>query len=214
LTEWLEQTLLRFHAPLAYLIVLGTAFLEGPLLLGFVIPGEVVTILGGVLVFYGNADFLPMAIAAAIGAMGGDSVGYWMGRWVGPWLLGTRPGRWLDRKHFHKARGFLARWGVWAVVLGRFTSGVRVIIPGACGMARMHYGRFLPASVLAGALWGAAFVALGWAAGTAWEKASQVAGAGSLVLLIAIVGGWIASKLIRRARARKRSQAGAGWRTK
>lgn len=207
MTEWLKETLLQVHAPLAYLLVLVIAFLEGPLLLGFVVPGELATILGGALVSFGNADFIPMAIAASIGAACGDSVGFWMGRWIGPWFLRTRLGRWLDRKHFDRARKYLAKKGARAVVLGRFTSGVRVILPAVCGMAHMPYGRFLAASAPAGILWGTAFVALGYAAGTAWDQASKLAGAGSLILLLIIVGAWIASKVFKRKRAKRRDQA-------
>lgn len=212
MTDWLEHLLLRFHAPLAYLIVAGLTFLEGPLFLGLVVPGELATILGGALVSFGNADFIPMAIAASFGAITGDSVGYWMGRWIGPWFLRTRLGRWIESRHFDKARKFLEKRGTWAVVLGRFTSGIRVIIPGLCGMAHMHYGKFLVASLMAGTLWGTAFVALGYAAGTAWEQASKLAGAGSLVVLLIIVGGWIASKVIKRMRAKKRAHAASGRR--
>lgn len=204
MTEWLKDTLLQVHAPLAYLLVFAFAFLEGPLLLGFVVPGELATILGGALVRFGNADYLPMAIAASVGAAGGDSVGYWMGRWIGPWFLRTRLGKWLERKHFGKARKYLREKGAKAVIVGRFTAAFRVVIPGVCGISHMPYGRFVAANVVAGVLWGTAFVALGYVAGAAWDRASQLAGWGSMALLLIIVGGWILAKVIRRRRAKRR----------
>ena len=191
MTEWLKDTLLQVHAPLAYLLVFAFAFLEGPLLLGFVVPGELATILGGALVRFGNADYLPMAIAASVGAAGGDSVGYWMGKW-------------LERKHFGKARKYLREKGARAVIVGRFTAAFRVVIPGVCGISHMPYGRFVAANVVAGVLWGTAFVALGYVAGAAWDRASQLAGWGSMALLLIIVGGWILAKVIRRRRAKRR----------
>lgn len=203
MTEWLKNTLLQVHAPLAYLLVFAVAFFEGPLFLGFIVPGELVTILGGSLVRFGNASFIPMAAAASIGAAIGDSVGYWMGRWTGPWFLRTRLGKWLDRKHFGKARRYLKTKGAKAVLVGRFASGVRVVLPAVCGLSHMPYGKFVSANVPAAAMWGTAMVALGYVAGAAWDKASRFAGIGSLIVLVVIFVVWLAVKIGRRTHARR-----------
>ncbi|HEY0839220.1 MAG TPA: DedA family protein [Vulgatibacter sp.] len=203
MTEWLKETLLQVHPPLAYLLVFAFAFFEAPLLLGFVVPGELATILGGALVRFGNADLLTMVLAAAIGAAGGDSVGYWMGRWIGPWFLGTKLGKWLDRKQFKKARRYLKKRGAKAVLVGRFASGIRVVLPAVCGIAHMPYGKFVASNVVAASMWGAAMVAIGYVAGAAWDKASKFAGIGSLIVLVVIFAVLLALKVGRRVRAKR-----------
>ncbi|AKU89707.1 VTT domain-containing protein [Vulgatibacter incomptus] len=187
--------MLGIRSPLAYLLVFCFAMFEGPLFLGFIVPGELATILGGVVVSEGRARFLPMAIAASLGATIGDTIGYWMGRRFGPRLMETRPGKWLERTHFTEAQAYLKRRGAWAIFLGRFTTALRVIVPGVAGLAGMPYGRFFAANVTGGIAWGFSMVGLGYVAGAAWERASKLAGAAGLILLIVVFAffalGWL-----------------------
>ncbi len=198
MTEWLKNLLLQVHPPLAYILVFAFAFLEGPLFLGFIVPGELATILGGALVSFENASFLPMAIAASAGAALGDSTGYWMGRWLGPWLLQTRLGRWLEHRHFEAAQTYLKEKGARAVILGRFTAALRVLLPGICGIAHMPYGKFVWANALGCTLWGFSMVGIGYLAGTAWDEASKLAGASSVIVLVIIVALFFIPRLVRR----------------
>lgn len=210
--EDLVGKLFEIHAPLAYILVFAFAFAEGPLLLGFIVPGEVATIVGGALVRFGNASAIPMVIAAALGAMGGDTIGFWTGRWLGPWFLKTRLGRWFERNRFPEARRYLEENGGKAIVIGRFTAALRVVLPGVCGMSRMSYFRFLGPNALGCTLWAVAMVALGYVAGAAWEKAQKLVGALSFVILGAVIVGFFVARHLRRKRRRKKSEREAGSR--
>ena len=122
---------------------------ETALLIGFLVPGEVAAILGGVIASHGRVPLPAMMAAAIAGAACGDSIGFLAGRKAGGAMFGRR------RKQWSRARAFLKRGGS-AVLLGRFTPFLRTIMPAAAGAAKMSYRRFLlwdlPGTVLGGTL--------------------------------------------------------------
>jgi membrane protein YqaA with SNARE-associated domain len=76
--------------------------LESSAFVGFVFPGEIAVLLGGVLAFQHRVS-LPAVLAAAIaGAVIGDTVGYAVGHRYGRRLLSGRTGRtaagWRSRR--------------------------------------------------------------------------------------------------------------------
>src|SRR5260370_30179203 len=76
--------ILDLHGGAAYVLVFALPALESSAFLGFLFPGELAIVLGGVLAFQGRGS-LPLVMAAAIGgAILGGSVGYLGGaRWGG-----------------------------------------------------------------------------------------------------------------------------------
>jgi membrane protein DedA with SNARE-associated domain len=142
-----------------------------------------------------------MILVATVAAIAGDSVGYEVGRLIGPRLLSVRP---LRRRHagVEKARGFIQRWGAWAVVLGRLTAFLRAVVPGLAGMGGMHYPRFLAANAVGGIIWATGFTLLGYFLGNAYKKVlseSTWAAAGFVALVVVVLVG-----LRIRARVRER----------
>ena len=66
----------------AYAAVFALPALEASAFIGFVFPGEIAVLLGGVLAFQHRASLGGILAAAIFGAILGDSVGYWVGaRW-------------------------------------------------------------------------------------------------------------------------------------
>ena len=157
----------------ALVIVFAVPALESSAFVGFVFPGEIAVLLGGVLAFQHRVA-LPAVLAAAIaGAILGDTIGYWVGRRYGRRLLSGRVGRLVRREHRERAENYLRQRGGKAVFLGRFTAALRVMIPGLAGMARMRYRTFLAYNVAGGAAWAAGMVLLGYLAGASWQKAAH-----------------------------------------
>ncbi len=184
-------------APLA----MGAVFLltasEAALFFGFVIPGEISVVLGGVLAARGNVPLFGVLSAAVLGAILGDFIGFQIGRRFGTSLLERRfPERWPP------VREWLLRRGPPAVFLGRSTAFLRAVVPTAAGAARMPTAKFLLWNVLGGATWGTTFTLVGYFAGEGYEIALRWAGRGGLALpfLMAAVAGVIALKryLVRR----------------
>src|SRR5712691_4570436 len=83
----ITDSILHLHGWIALVIVFLIPALEASAFLGFLFPGEIAVLLGGVLAYQGRIS-LPAAIAAAVlGAVLGDSIGYVVGRRWGRGLL-------------------------------------------------------------------------------------------------------------------------------
>src|SRR6266576_3826396 len=72
-------------------LVLGFVFLfpalEASAFVGFVFPGEIAVILGGVVASQGRVPLAAVIVAAVLGAVIGDSIGYFIGRRWGRSLI-------------------------------------------------------------------------------------------------------------------------------
>jgi membrane-associated protein len=171
----------------AVLLIVGLiVFAEDALFIGFVLPGETAAVLGGVAAKFGHVS-LGGILAVVIGAaIVGDSVGYEVGRALGPRVLSHR---FLDsrRDRLEAAQRFLARRGGMAVFLGRWVAFFRAVMPALAGSARMPYRRFLVFNAAGGIVWGAAVVALGYAAGASYKSIEGYLGQGSAALVAAVV---------------------------
>jgi undecaprenyl-diphosphatase len=194
--------LLRLHGLAAVLLIFVIPALEASAFLGFVFPGELAVLLGGVLAYQGRVPLWAALVAAILGAVVGDSIGYWVGReWGRSILRGTIGHLPWSRDHLEKnldrAREYLRRRGARAVVVGRFTTGLRVTVPGLAGMSDMPYGRFLAANAAGGAIWGTAFVLIGYFGGAAWRRVEATASKAGLVVLGAVLVSLVALRLWR-----------------
>jgi undecaprenyl-diphosphatase len=181
------ERLLHLHGWVALAVIFALPALESSAFLGFVFPGEVAVLLGGVLAFQHRVS-LPAAIAAAVaGAIVGDTVGYQVGRRYGRRMLHGTIGRVVKHEHLDRAERYLAEKGGKAVFLGRFTAALRVMIPGLAGMSGMDYRTFAVYNVAGGTLWAAGFVLLGYAGGSSYRHVESIAKRASLLLLLLIV---------------------------
>jgi membrane protein DedA with SNARE-associated domain/membrane-associated phospholipid phosphatase len=185
---------------LVFLLAAG----ESAAFLGLFLPGEVAVILGGVLAGTGVVPLwvmLPVAVSAAVI---GDSVGFWLGKRLGPWVL-RRPRMARFTARLDAAQASLARQGWWALVVARFTSFLRAVVPFAAGMASMPYRTFIVGNVIGGVLWGSAYTMVGFIAGDRWPTVEHWLGRGGLVLagLLVVIGAIVwAGRWVARHRGR------------
>src|SRR3989441_6073979 len=197
---------------LAIALVFLLPALEASAFLGFVFPGEIAVILGGVLASQGRAPVWVFVLAAVSGAIIGDSTGYLIGRTWGTDLLHGTIGRLpiireqLDR-HLDAAQAYVRRRQGSAVFFGRFTAALRVLVPGLAGMSKVRYPSFLVYNVAGGIAWGTGFTILGYLAGASYKQLEKIAGRVGLLLLALIVLGLVVSRLLPRLRERSRRLA-------
>ena len=97
-----------FGVPAAW--ALGVVFVltaaEASLFFGFVIPGEIAVVLGGVLASRGTVALTATAAAAVAGAIIGDLIGFSIGRRFGAPLLENRfPKQWPRVRAWIHRRG-------------------------------------------------------------------------------------------------------------
>ncbi len=217
----LASSILKLHGVAALAVVFALPALESSVFVGFIFPGEIAVILGGVLAFNHRANLIAVMVAAVAGAILGDTVGYAVGRRWGTRLLEGPLSRFIPSDHLDRAKAYLVKRGGAAVFFGRFTAALRVLVPGLAGMSGVSYARFATFNVLGGTIWAVSFVLLGFAAGASWRKVETAARNAGLLLLgvilvvaaVVVVARW-AARHPDRIKARLRWIArvpGVGW---
>ena len=191
--------------PVAILLVFAFAVAEGGLLIGLFLPGEAPLIIAGVLAYQGRVSFVVVLVAACLGAVVGDSLGYWIGRRYGRRLEVTKVGRKVGRERWERSRTYVRERGGKAVFIGRFVSIFRTLAPPVAGSAHMPYRRFLAWNVPAALIFASGLVLAGYLAGSSWHLLEGYLGQASLVILIVLVvlvvfviaARWVASNYAR-----------------
>lgn len=172
--------------PLAVVLVFAFAAAEGGLLVGLFLPGEAPLLIAGVLAFQGRVSVGVMLLAACLGAVVGDSTGYWLGRRFGSRLETTRLGRKIGEARWDRARVYLQERGGKAVFFGRFLSIFRTLVPPVAGSAEMPYRKFVRFNAPAAILFSGGLVIAGYIAGGSWHVVEGYVGQASLVLLVLV----------------------------
>jgi len=201
ITDWI----LSLNGSIALAIVFLVPALEASAFLGFVFPGEIAVLLGGVLAYDGRVPLPAVIVAAVAGAVVGDTIGYFVGRRWGHRILRSAGRRvpFLRHRideHLESAQAYLRRRGGAAVFFGRFTAALRVMVPGLAGMAEIAYGRFALYNAAGGLIWGTGFVLLGYFAGAAWHRVAADASRAGLVLLVLVLVGLVVGRVLRNVR--------------
>lgn len=195
--------ILQLPTWLALLIVFALPALESSTFLGFIFPGEIACLLGGVLAFESKLSLGLVIAAAILGAVIGDSVGYYVGLRYGDTLLGKLPKRFVKPEHIERTKEMIRRFGGRAVFVGRFTAALRALVPGFAGVSRMHYRTFLIWNLAGGSLWATGVVVAGYLAGDAWRQVGSDISRVSYVFLGVVVVALICVWWWRKRRANK-----------
>jgi len=157
--------LVRQNMQWAEPLVFVMGFAEGIPGLSLLIPSTgLFLVIGGI---HGAAggSFVPIWLAASIGAVLGDVVVYLIARRykeevVRLPLFDRYPG------FLSQGRIIVERWGVLAVVGGKFLTLLRPFVPAVAGMLGMPLWQFIPASVASSLAWAAIFLGPGY--GLTW----------------------------------------------
>lgn len=207
--HFIERAIFTMPPTLALLLVFILPALEASAFIGFVFPGEIACLLGGVLAYEGRLPLAAVMGAAIAGAIVGDSVGYAIGRTAGWRLLQRLPERLVKPAHIQRGRETIRRLGGRAVFAGRFAAALRVLVPGLSGMAHLPYRTFLAWNVAGGTVWAGGSVLLGYLAGKSWSVVASrlsLAGYGAAgIVLLGVVG-----LVVRNRRAAHRAGASPG----
>lgn len=181
------------------------------------LPSEIIMPFAGYLAFKGQLTFLgigagdPVAqiwIAGIFGALGcnlGSIPAYEVGAWGGPMAV-QKVGRfvWLHMGHLEQAQRFFARFGAWAIFVGRLLPVIRTFIALPAGIARMDRTRFHIYTFVGSLPWCLALAWIGFKLGENWNtlghwfhRLDAVIG----VLLLVGVGWFVYDHLKHRAQA-------------
>jgi membrane protein DedA with SNARE-associated domain len=115
--------------------------------------------------------YVAMSMAGVLGNTLGSVIGWGLGYYGGRPVIEKR-GRWLHLgpENLDRAEHWFARWGDWAVCLGRVTPVVRSFVSIPAGLARMPLGRFTVFTFLGCIPWCFGLAGIGWALGSSYES--------------------------------------------
>lgn len=149
---------------MALLLVCAIVFVETGLLVGFLLPGDTLLIIAGVLSYTGVIPQPIWLVMLCIWgcAVAGDQLGYYIGKKAGPPIFQRRSSGLFSHRTVERTNRFFLRYGAAAVIIARFIGIVRTFMPVAAGVGRMPWPLFLRLDVLGGLLWGAGLPLLGW----------------------------------------------------
>ncbi len=195
----LASSLTHLSGWVAYLVIAALVFGETAVFIGFVLPGEIAVVLGGVLASRGHVSLPLLIVIVVIAAVTGPIVGYEVGRQMGDRLFTARPLRRVQGG-VDKARSVLRQRGGAAVLVGRFVVVVRALMPAAAGAARVRYRTFTLYNVVGGLIWGVGYAVLGYLAGSAYAAVAGSVGTGIAAAVAAVILGVVAVWAFRRHR--------------
>jgi len=145
-------------------VLFGLLFACG---LGLPLPEDIPLMVSGALIANGKMHFVPAAIAAWCGIIGGDIMLYNFGKKFGLEITRVRfVGKHLTKERIEKLEDMFAKYGVFVVAIGRLFAGVRGAMVVAAGAVRFNFVKFLIADGLAALVSGGFFMFVGHWAGT------------------------------------------------
>jgi membrane-associated protein len=201
----LANGLIHLSGWIAYLVIAALVFGETAVFVGFVLPGEISVVLGGVLASRGHLSLPLLIVIVVAAAIAGPIVGYEIGRRMGDRLFQAR-GLGKVQGGVHRARQFLRERGGVAVLAGRFVAIVRALMPAAAGAAGVRYRSFTLHNILGGVIWGVGYSLLGYLAGSAYAVVARRVGTGLAIAIAVLIVSVVAVVLVRRHRAAGRAE--------
>lgn len=167
--DWLINSVHGVDWWLRDLIAGFAILLETSLFVGLIMPGDTVVLVAATGVMNG-LDFLGLLGFVVLGSLIGESVGFWIGRAFGPRIRASKLGQRIGESNWQIADAFVETRGGIAIAVSRFLPILHSLVPVTAGMTRMPYRVFIRWTVGACAVWGAAYVGLGWWAHNTYEQ--------------------------------------------
>ncbi|QEO10878.1 DedA family protein [Protaetiibacter larvae] len=170
-------------------------FAETGLLVGFILPGDTLLIITGLLTFTGTMTAsgtgiqIPIwwvCLAIALAAFLGGEAGYLIGHKAGPRIFERKDSGLFSKENVLRTNKFLERWGAIAIVLARFVPIVRTFAPVAAGVGHMNYRKYSLYNAVGAFIWGAGLTFAGFLLGYFEPIADFVVEYIDIILLAAI----------------------------
>lgn len=190
LIPWLDpETLINGFGPWALLGVCFVVFAETGLLVGFLLPGDTLLVITGLLTFANviKIDIWWVALAIGIAAFLGGEVGYFIGHKLGPRVFERKESGLFSIENVERTNRFFERFGGFAVIVARFVPIVRTFAPVAAGVGHMNYRKYSVYNLIGALTWGAGLTYAGYLLGYIPPVADFVQAYIDLILLGAVV---------------------------
>jgi membrane protein DedA with SNARE-associated domain len=164
--------------------------------IGTFLEGETVLALAGVAAAYGYLSFAGVCAVAVVGAFLGDQACFFIGRRYGNRILARFPK--LAAKA-PRVQAILRRWDAPAVIILRFTYGLRIagpIVIGTCGISPWRLAFF---NLIGALIWAPIVAGVGYLAGYALhEWMGKIKDAQIAILIAAVLAAAVVWLVVRR----------------
>lgn len=156
---------------------------------GIPVAVEVVAPVGGALAAAGKLPLVGVIAAVVAGNLIGSFIAYGLARQYGRRLI-LGPGRYigLSEGHLELADRFFARFGAWAVLIGRVLPVICGYISYPAGLARMRVLWFGITTLVGVTIWASALAIVGYKLGEHWEQFANALGALKVPFIVVMVG--------------------------
>jgi membrane-associated protein len=169
LIPWLDpQMIIESAGPWALVVVCLIVFAETGLLVGFLLPGDTLLIISGLLTHTSlvfGVDIWWVCLAIGLAAFVGGEVGYLIGHKFGPSIFERKESGLFSVKNVERTNAFFERFGALAVILARFVPIVRTFTPIAAGVGHMNYKKYTLYNLIGALIWGVGLTFFGYLIG-------------------------------------------------
>nr|BET44809.1 MAG: DedA family protein [Candidatus Aschnera chinzeii] len=133
-------------------VIFVLSFGESLFFISLLLPATVIILGLSAFIKNNGVAFLPIWLAASLGAFLGDWLSYWLGHHYKNnisriWLINRHP-LWLKKGYI-----FFKKYGILGVFFSRFFGPLRAIIPLIAGICNMPIYRFQLANLLSSMMW-------------------------------------------------------------
>lgn len=144
------------------LAIAAIVFAEAGLLIGFFLPGDTLLFPAGFFAAQGKLPLAGVLLAAFLGSVIGNEVGYIIGKKTGPRVFRKKDGIIFRREYITKANLFYEKHGGKTIILARFLPIIRTFAPLVAGVGNMNRRRFFIYNLVGAAGWVGSTVMLGY----------------------------------------------------
>jgi membrane-associated protein len=165
LIPWLSpEALIGDFGNYALLGVCLIVFLEFAFLVAFLLPGDTLLLITGLLSspaadshgHHAQLIHLPIAVVAlsiAAAAFLGGEVGHFIGRKMGPRIFERRETGLFSRENVERTNKFFVRFGGFAIIAACFVPVIRTFAPVAAGVGHVRYRRYALFNLIGSVAW-------------------------------------------------------------
>lgn len=148
-----------------YSVMFVILVLENGFLPASFLPGDSLLLLAGAMIAKGVMSILPVILLLTVAASLGCWLSYLQGRWLGNTRLVKKGLSHLPDKYQQRASYMFKRYGLQALLIGRFLAFVRTILPTMAGISGLPARRFQLFNWSSALLWVCLVTGMGYALG-------------------------------------------------